>query len=125
MNNSKLINLSTDNVELYIDSIINNYHQLGNMPCLSVISAYKDSDDNILLYTMYGAIMNKCIVNNIIKHIKYCKCSKIHYDKFSIDKDLNVIYYTEKNIKPDYIDDMAEIVLEVAKKFYFNNGSSN
>ena len=55
----------------------------------------------------------------------YCKCSKIYYDKFSIDKDLNVIYYTEKNIKPDYIDDMAEIVLEVAKKFYFNNGSSN
>jgi hypothetical protein len=74
---------------------------------------------------MYGAIMNKCVVNNTIKHVKYCKCSKIYYDKFSIDIDLNVIYYTEKNIKPDYIDDMAEIVLEVAKKFYFNNGSSN
>jgi hypothetical protein len=123
MADSNLINLNTDNIEIFIDSIIDNYHNIGNKPCLSVISAYKDSDNNILLNTMYGAIMNKCIVNNTIKHHKYCKCNKIYYDKFNIDKNLNVTYYTEKNIKPPYIDDMVEIVLEIVKKFYFNNGS--
>lgn len=118
MNSTKLISLDTDNVEIYIDSIINNYHKLGNKPCLSVISAYKDYDNNILLHTMYSAITNNCIVNNTIKHVKCCKCSKIYYDKFNIDKDLNVTCYSKKNIRPDHIDDIVEIVLEVVKRFF-------
>ena len=112
-----LINLNWDSPEIYIDSIIDNYKNLGIKPSVSIISAYKDYDNNIYVYVMYSSIIEKCFINNKIKHILNCNCANIKYEKFCVNKELQVIYIND--ITYSYVNDLASIVLNVVK--YYSN----
>ena len=114
--NSDLVNLNWDSPETYIDSIVDNYKNLGIKPSVSIISSHKDSTNTIYVYVMYGSIMDKCYIDNKIKHVKNCSCSNIIYEKFSVNRQYQVMYYN--NIKYSYIDDLSDIVLKVVKHYH-------
>jgi hypothetical protein len=112
---SNLINLNWDSPETYIDSIVDNYKNLGIKPSVSIISSHKDSTDTIYVYVMYGSLTDKCYKDNKIKHVKNCRCSNIIYEKFSVNSQYQVMYYN--NIKYSYTDDLSDIVLKVVKHY--------
>ena len=109
--------LNTDFTDNYIDSIINNYKNLGNKPFLSILSAHKDNNQ-MIFHIMHGSIMNECYKNNVIKHIDNCSCLLINYEKFSVNNNLEFTYYNKSRIIPYYINDIACILQEIIRKFY-------
>lgn len=118
--NSDLINLNWNSPETYIDSIIDNYKNLGIKPSVSIISAHKDTSNTIYIYAMYGSLSDKCYINNVIKHGKQCKCSYINYEKFSVSSDLQISYYSSQGIRinNDNISDLSKLILDVVKHFH-------
>lgn len=102
--------------EQYIDSIINNYKNLGKNPTISIIHINKNNCNNIFIYLMYSCIMDKCYDNNQIKHIKNCICDNVNYEEFIINNKFEIFHIGERN--SEYIDDICNILLELIKEFH-------
>jgi hypothetical protein len=116
---SDIVNLELDFPETYIDSIIDNYKNLGVKPFVSILSVSKDLSNNVYVYAMYSSLTEQCYINNVIKHGKYCKCSNIKYEKFIITSDLNILYFKSYDYEPFYIEDLSNLILDVVKHYNF------
>jgi hypothetical protein len=100
-------------INIYLDSIVNNYPNLGYKPCVSILSVNLNDNDDILMLLLYSAEhLQTCIKN------KNCNCSVINYEKFIIGTDLSVHNYYDDN-KPNYIDDLSNIAVDIIKEFYY------
>jgi hypothetical protein len=109
---------STDDYNRYIDSIIDNYKNLGEDPCISILSdnIYKNGRKIVIMYS--SRYLKKCINNT--KHFLDCKCNHILYESFYVSNNLELIYnYNDDNRSiPIYIYDLSNLIIEVYKKFY-------
>lgn len=114
-------NLDESNTEIinnYIDSIVCNYQDLGINPCVSILSD-KKYETGRLMYIMYSSkCMKKCIINK--KHGKDCQCNNILYEKFYIDQNLKINYYSNNNNIPIYVNDLCDIIYKLYPKFYLS-----
>jgi len=114
-------NLDDSDTEImnnYIDSIICNYQDLGVNPCVSILSD-KKYETGRLMYIMYSSnYMKKCIINK--KHSKDCQCSNILYEKFYIDQNSKISYYSKNNNIPIYVNDLYDIINKLYPKFYLS-----
>jgi hypothetical protein len=113
MKTENLINddLSSD-INNYIDSIIDNYGNLGKKPCVSILK-YEKRTNNIYIMLMYSANeFQECI--NLKKHIKGCKCRNILYISMILDDDYNLIQINDNSL---YIYDLYNIILGVIKMY--------
>ena len=119
-------NLIDDDIPIdindYIDSILDNYSNLGKKPCVSILKYVPSENEikeinqkkqmNIML--MYSATeLQEC--RSMKKHINRCQCCNILYITMILDVNLNLIHTNDNSI---YIHDLYDIVLKVIKKFY-------
>jgi len=111
----KINTINEKSYEQYIDSILNNYKNLGNRPSISIISINRNEDDTILVYLMHSSIINQCYKKGKIKHVKNCKCDYINYEKYIINNKLEIYHSGKKN--PEYISDIHSILLEIIKEY--------
>lgn len=103
-----------DGVNSYLDLTVNEYTNLGNNPCVSLLSIYK-YDNYYLLHLMYSTnILKECMVKK--SHYKKCKCNAIIYEKINIYEDFSTSHTNTTN--PLYINDLCDIAIKIVKKFY-------
>jgi len=105
-----------DDINDYIDSILDNYNDLGKKPCVSILKCEKKYNQ-INIIVMYSATeLKEC--KNIKKHINRCSCCNIIYVTMILDNDLNLIQINNNSI---YINNLYEIVLKVFEKLNEKN----
>ena len=89
----------------FIDSIINNYKNLGSDPLVSLLSVNKYPTGELSIMIMYSYLN-----------------SHILYEKFVISIKSNnnyvITYYNDYNVKPSYINDLSDIVFKLFTKYY-------
>jgi hypothetical protein len=90
--------INFDNINKFIDSIINNYNNLDSNSCVSIISIKKTDNYKIIMMMI---------------NIK----SKINYKNFIVYDDTNISYSLHDDKMNLLESTLSEIAIEVCKKY--------